>query len=83
MTQQEQQLHIHHHEFLASPIAKRISDLLDKHEKNIVNFMVAGSTNITSITDQQIRHNAVQLQEVKKIRTLIYDTDTFVSKTLA
>ena len=83
MTQQEQQLHVHHHEFLASPIAKRISALLDKHEQNITTFMLVRSTDITNTTDQQIRHLAVQLQETKKIRTLIYDTDTFVSKTLA
>jgi len=77
---QSEELLLFHQQFLQSPISTQIQKLLDKHESNIIDFIVTRATDVTNTTDQQLRHYAVQLAETRKIIRTIYDPETFLSK---
>ena len=77
---QREELLLFHQQFLQSPISTRIRELLDKHESNIIDFIATRATATESVTDQQLRHYAVQLNETRKIIKTIYDPETFLSK---
>jgi hypothetical protein len=79
---QKEELLLFHQQFLQSPIASSIKKLLEKHESNIVTFLAATAMDITGTTDQQLRHYAVQLAETRKLVKTIFDSETFLNKTI-
>lgn len=80
MTTKQEELMLFHQQFLQSPIGRRIGVLLEEHEKNIIDYIANRSHDPSPDSSSQIRYYAVQLQETRKIRKLIYDIDTFVAK---
>jgi len=76
---QKEELLLFHQQFLSSPLANQIQRLLEKHEENIVDFIATRAISTESVTDQQLRHYAVQLAETRKIIKKIYDPETFLS----
>lgn len=76
---QKEELLLFHQEFLKNPVAGQLRKLLEKHESNIVDFLATRSIDVGT-TDQQLRHYAVQLAEVRKIVKTIYDSETFINK---
>lgn len=80
LARQKEELLLHHQQFLASPVSTQLKRLLDKHESNIIDFIVQKSNNVESCSDQQLRHYCVQLSETRKIVKTIFDQETFLTK---
>ena len=78
---QREELLLFHQQFLASPIASSIRNILVKHEANIVDFLASRAIDTSGMTDQQFRQYAIQLAETRKIAKAILDSETFLNKT--
>ena len=79
MTPTANGLEILHQAWLNDPITKTLKRILDDHEDKIV-AMLASQSMSTNVTDQTIRHLTVQLNTVRTIKQLAYDTHTFVTR---
>jgi len=80
--QSEELLLLHQH-FLQTPIANQLKRILDSHIELLVTKIAAQSMQLSNVTDQEFRQLAVQLNTVKTIKTLIYDSTAFVTKASA
>lgn len=74
-------LHSNHNEWLNHPITRLLQvKILDKQIETLVD-KIADSSMSTDVSDQTIRHYAVQLKTLKTIRKVTYDTETFIART--
>jgi hypothetical protein len=68
-----------HRRWLEDPITKTLLYILNKHEGNIADA-IASSSMDPNLTDAIVRQYAVQLQNTKTIKKIVYDTPTFIAK---
>ena len=70
-----------HAEWLNHPVTRLVfSRILDKQIENISD-KIADNSMSTDVSDQTVRHFAVQLKTLKTIRKVMYDTETFIART--
>jgi hypothetical protein len=74
-------LHSNHVEWLNHPMTRLVfSKILDK-QIELVSDKIADSSMSTDMSNETVRHFAVQLKTLKTIRKVMYDTDTFIART--
>ena len=74
-------LHSSHAEWLNHPVTRLLfSKILDKQIET-VSDKIADSSMSTDVSDQTVRHFAVQLKTLKTVRKVMYDTETFIART--
>lgn len=77
--EQQAELSLHHEQWRQHPVTKHFSNILDDMEKRLVDFVSTKSTDHT-VEDAEIRRWAAQLNQLKQVKQLIYDTTKFVNK---
>lgn len=70
-----------HQQWLGNAITHSVRALLDQHEENIINTLANRSLDKETSTET-VRLWTAQLKTTKAIKKLIYDTETFVTKSL-
>jgi GH35 family endo-1,4-beta-xylanase len=74
-------LHSNHVEWLNHPMTRLVfSKILDKQIET-VSDKIADSSMSTDVSNETVRHFAVQLKTLKTIRKVMYDTETFIART--
>lgn len=66
-----------HQEWCNHPMSKQLKAILEKHENNISKTIADLSMN-TEVSDARIRALAVSLKAALTIKTMIFDTQSFV-----
>lgn len=77
--EQQSELAIHHEQWRNNHVTKQFSMLLDDMEKRLVDFISTKSTDHT-VDDAEIRRWAAQINQLKQVKQLTYDTTKFVTK---
>ena len=73
------ELSLHHAAWLEQPMTKTSMKVLEAHEKTVTEMIASSSMN-KDLSDAYVRQLTVQLQTIKAIRKLLYDTETFVTR---
>ena len=76
----KQELEAFHAQWLRDPITQQVKQLLEAHEKALIEILANKSMDVVGCPDQQFRQIAVQLKTTKTIKQLAYDTESFLAK---
>lgn len=69
-----------HQQWCDYQITKTTARIITEHKQRIIDAMLIAASD-TNVNDAKIRYFAVQLQTIETIEKLIYDTDTFITRT--
>ena len=76
----KEELALFHQEFLHTPVAYKLRALFEKHEATLVKALADQCMLVDAVNDQTYRQLGVQLRTTQSIKTLIFDSETFVEK---
>ena len=71
---------VFHQEWLRHPTTQQLLRILDKQEERIVNFIAKNAMEMVAVSNEQMRHNIIQLKEVRQLKQTINDSNIFVAR---
>jgi hypothetical protein len=77
LTDRQKEVIAMHQEWLQQPMTKQLRATLNKHEDNIARTVADLSMNM-NVNDAHVRALAVSLKSAITIRTMIFDTKSFI-----
>lgn len=75
-------LEAQHQQWLQLPTTQQLFRLIDNEEKKQVELIASLSSEYNEFTSSKLERYAMRLKTIQTIRTLAYDTQTFVAGTI-